>query len=117
MTGDRDVRALRYIQSRIGFIERDPRQDPLALSEEGRTAGQSILWALMTLADSTTKLSDSLKTRHPEIDWVAIRGFRNVAAHVYDRLQLREVNAIVTGSLPALKAAVDAELAALRRDA
>src|SRR5262249_32199500 len=74
VTADRDVRALRYIQSRIGFIQRDLRQDPSALSEEGRTAGQSILWALMTLADSTTKLSDELKQRHPDIDWVAIRG-------------------------------------------
>jgi uncharacterized protein with HEPN domain len=61
-------------------------------------------------------VSDELKARHPEIDWPAIRGFRNLAAHVYERLRLQQVRNIVTDALPQLEAAVEAELAALESD-
>jgi uncharacterized protein with HEPN domain len=107
---EREQRALLYIKRSIAHIERDLAEDPLALSEEGTRAGRAILWSLMTLADATTKLSEDLQQRHPEIDWHAIRGFRNVAAHVYDRLRLREVGEIVSEALPILKSAVEREL-------
>jgi uncharacterized protein with HEPN domain len=31
---------------------------------------------------------DDLKTRHPEINWAAVYGFRNVAAHQYAEINL-----------------------------
>jgi uncharacterized protein with HEPN domain len=51
------------------------REDPIALSEPGRLAGEAILWNLMALTDSTTRLSDELKRRHPEIQWDQVHGF------------------------------------------
>ena len=45
-----------------------------------------------------------------------MRGFRNFAAHAYEQLQLQVVSSIVEDDLPLLKAAVETELKALRRD-
>jgi uncharacterized protein with HEPN domain len=116
VSDERETRALTYIQECISLIERDLHSDPQALDDIGRAATRSVMWSLFTLADATTKLSDELKARHPEIDWPAVRRFRNLAAHVYERLWLQQVRGIVTDALPPLKAVVEAELAALRRD-
>lgn len=43
----------------------------------------AVLYRLQTLAESTQRLSDSIKEGHPEIDWEAIRGLRNRITHDY----------------------------------
>lgn len=69
-----------------------------------------MLWRLQTLAEATNRLSPELKTRHPEIRWRAIYGFRNIAAHGYLDLQMHRVWEIVEVHLPLLKKAIEAEL-------
>jgi uncharacterized protein with HEPN domain len=91
---------LGYIRERIERIDKAMIEDPRALSDEGRLAGEAILWNLMALADATTRLSDELKKRHPEINWDQVRGFRNVATHAYDQIQLRQIANIVAKDLP-----------------
>lgn len=86
------------------------RQDPLALSDEGRLAAHAILWNLTTLADAAGRLSDELKKRHPEIPWDQVRGFRNVATHAYERLHLKQVGVIIDKDLPRVRQAVEQEL-------
>lgn len=45
----------------------------------------AVIRKLQTLSESAQKrkLSDELKSQHPEINWKAISGFRNVLAHNY----------------------------------
>ena len=45
----------------------------------------AVLRNLQTLAESTQRISDHLKSLHPEVDWRAIAGFRNVLVHDYSR--------------------------------
>lgn len=56
---------LDYIRERIERIHGALREDPLALKEPGRTAGEAILWNLMTLTDATSRLSEELKSAIP----------------------------------------------------
>jgi len=107
---------LAYIRERIKHIHRALLEDPSALREEGRLAGEAILWNLMALTDSTARLSDELKKRHPEIQWEQVRGFRNVASHAYDRIQLKQVANIVANDLPLMRRAIDMELGPRDRD-
>jgi uncharacterized protein with HEPN domain len=86
------------------------REDPLALKEPGRLAGDALLWNLMALTDSTIRLSNDLKQRHPEIQWEQVRGFRNVMTQAYDRVQLKQVANIVANDLPLLRRAIELEL-------
>jgi uncharacterized protein with HEPN domain len=107
---------LAYMRERIEHIHRALLEDPSALKEEGRLAGEAIPWHLMALTDSTARLSDELKRRHPEIEWEQVRGFRNVATHAYDRIQLNQVANIVANDLPLMRRAIDMELGPGHRD-
>jgi len=43
----------------------------------------AVMRNLQILAESTQRLSHSLRELHPEVDWRSISGFRNVAVHEY----------------------------------
>ena len=72
----------------------------------------AVLRNLQTLAESTQRISDSLKARHPEVDWRAISGFRNVLVHDYLGINLGRVWEIVSIHLPAL----GLQMEAIRRE-
>jgi uncharacterized protein with HEPN domain len=38
---------------------------------------------MQTLAESATHLSEEVKTRHHDVDWRGLRGFRNLVVHGY----------------------------------
>ncbi|MBI2119916.1 MAG: DUF86 domain-containing protein [Elusimicrobia bacterium] len=63
----------------------------------------AVLRNLQTLAESTQKLSDSLKSKHSEIDWRALAGFRNVLAHDYLGIDIGQIWDIVHQDIPVLK--------------
>ena len=68
----------------------------------------AVLRNLQTLAESTQRISDPLKTLHPEVDWRAIAGFRNVLVHDYLGINFVRVWEIVSVHLPVLRAQMDA---------
>jgi uncharacterized protein with HEPN domain len=63
----------------------------------------AVLRNLQTLAESTQRLSDSLKATHPEVEWYKIAGFRNVLVHDYLGVDLERAWLIVERDLPDLK--------------
>ena len=63
------------------------------------------------MSESTTRLSDELQDKYPEVEWFKIRGFRNVLVHDYLGVDLNMVCNIVENDLPKLKAAVRKMLA------
>jgi uncharacterized protein with HEPN domain len=67
----------------------------------------AVLRNLQTLAESTQRLSDSLKSRHSHIDWRGIAGFRNILVHGYLGIDIGRVWLIVERDLPDLKAIVN----------
>ncbi len=76
-------------------------------------AQDAVLRNLHTLSESTTRLSDACKQRHPEIDWRKIAGFRNVIVHDYLGVDLDIVWEIVEQDLPVLHRTVSAMLTEL----
>ena len=44
----------------------------------------AVMRNLQTMAESTQRLSEALKSARPEVDWKALAGFRNVLVHDYD---------------------------------
>lgn len=62
---------------------------------------------LQTMAESTQRLSDALKSSHPAVDWRAISGFRNILVHDYLGLDLERIWGIVERRLPLLKAEIE----------
>jgi uncharacterized protein with HEPN domain len=107
----RDRRYLAYVRESIGLIENYTRGGRDAFLTDTMVQ-DAVLRRLETLAEATGQLSDELKARYPAIPWRAVYGFRNVAAHAYLDVELGDVWDIVTGDLPRLRDAVEAELAA-----
>jgi len=65
---------------------------------------------LQTMAESTRRLSDDLKTRRSDVDWNAIAGFRNVLVHDYLGIDLELIYRAIQHDVPRLKEACDALL-------
>jgi uncharacterized protein with HEPN domain len=70
----------------------------------------AILRNLQTMAESTQRLSDSLKAKHPEINWHKISGFRNLLVHDYLGVDAERVWKIIEIDLPTLKQTISAML-------
>lgn len=68
----------------------------------------AVLRNLHTLSESTQRLSQTLKTSNPEIDWRGLSGFRNILVHDYLGVNLTLVWEVVERDLPDLKAKVRA---------
>jgi uncharacterized protein with HEPN domain len=62
---------------------------------------------LQILAESTQRLSHSLREMHPEVDWRSISGFRNVAVHEYLRIDVVRIWDIVEQDIPLLEEQIE----------
>jgi len=66
----------------------------------------AVIRNLQVMAESSQRLSMESKTRHPEIDWLKISGFRNILVHNYLGVDLELIWNIVTQDLPELEIAI-----------
>ena len=62
---------------------------------------------LQTLAESTQRLSESLRSTEPDVPWRAIAGFRNVLTHGYLDIDREVVWSVIEQDLPDLASAVE----------
>src|SRR5262245_11312003 len=66
---------------------------------------------LQTLAESTQRLSSSVKAQHPEIDWRRISHFRNFVVHGYLEINYERIWLTLEQQLDPLEQAVQHVLA------
>ena len=66
----------------------------------------AVLRDLQVMAECTQRLSDSLRSAYPEIDWRQLAGFRNVLVHDYLGVEPDRVWLAVEQDLPVLKRVV-----------
>ena len=57
----------------------------------------------VVIGEMIDKLSDEFKKEHPEIEWIKIKGFRNIVAHDYFGIDAEEVWQIIKTKIPTLK--------------
>lgn len=65
------------------------------------------------MAESTQRLSPELRRAHPEVEWRAIAGLRNVLVHDYFGIDIERIREIVNEDLPVFEQAVTRIRAAL----
>ena len=68
---------------------------------------------LQTLAESSQRLNESIRTSQSTVDWKGLAGFRNVLVHDYLGVDLEYVYRAVAQDVPRLKLACEAALQAL----
>ena len=67
----------------------------------------AIIRNIQVLAESSQRLSDSLKQKYPEIPWREMSGFRNVLVHNYLGVDLIRIWEILQNDLPKLQDRID----------
>ena len=95
----------------IGRIAEDsaPGRDAVFAS---RTLQDAIVRNVQVLCESTQRIGELHKKRHPEIDWTSIAGMRNVLVHDYFEVDFETVWDVVARDLPQLEKAMCAILTA-----
>ena len=73
---------------------------------KSHTLQDAVLRNLQTMAESTQRVSEELKTVHPEVEWRRIAAFRNVLVHDYLGIDVERVWEITQRDVPELKQAV-----------
>ena len=75
----------------------------------------AVMRNLQILAESTQRLSQSLREQHPEVDWRSISGFRNVAVHEYLRIDVVRIWDIVEQDIPLLEQQIEGIMSEMDR--
>jgi uncharacterized protein with HEPN domain len=58
----------------------------------------------VVIGEMVDKLSDDFKKKHDKVEWIKIKGFRNIVAHDYFGIDAEEVWQIIKNKIPKLKA-------------
>ena len=70
---------------------------------QSHTLQDAVLRNLQTMSEATQRLSDAVKTKYPEIEWVRIAAFRNVLVHNYLGIDFEIIWGITQNDVPELK--------------
>ena len=62
----------------------------------------AVLQKLSVIGEGASRVSKSLREAHPEIEWRAMVGFRNIAVHAYFSIQWEIVWATAQNDIPLL---------------
>ena len=57
----------------------------------------------VVIGEMIDKISDEFKRKNSEIEWIKIKGFRNIVAHDYFGIDAEEVWQIIKTKIPTLK--------------
>jgi uncharacterized protein with HEPN domain len=68
---------------------------------------------IQIVGEAAWRISDSVKTAHPQIPWRRIAAIRHVVVHDYFRVDLNQVWNVATIHIPVLQPQIDAVIASL----
>ena len=68
--------------------------------------------SVIRIGELVKSLSDELRKENSQVEWRDIAGFRDIAAHKYDTLRMRDVHDTIKNELPKLKLQIEQILAA-----
>lgn len=92
------LECIERIQSYIGGGEEEFRHSTLIQD--------AVIRNLQIMAESSQRISDKIKGKHPQIPWREISGFRNILVHDYLGIDLDAVWSVIEHDLPVLEQAL-----------
>jgi uncharacterized protein with HEPN domain len=76
------------------------------LIEDQRTL-DAVTHNLLIIGEATKQISDTLRSRYPQIQWQAIAGMRDIIAHAYFSINSRIVWNVIQQDLQPLKNCIE----------
>jgi uncharacterized protein with HEPN domain len=86
---------LRYIKSVTAKTSREE-----FLFDE--TLQHALSMSILTIGECANRMSDEFKDQHPQIEWIQIVAVRNIAAHSYWQLDMRQIWQAIEEDIPEL---------------
>jgi uncharacterized protein with HEPN domain len=83
--------------------------DGVSFKQDTKTV-YAVTRCLEIISEASRRLPNDLKTRHPAIGWKQMAGAGNIYRHDYEDVAAEFVWETVERALPALRAAIEAEL-------
>jgi uncharacterized protein with HEPN domain len=102
---EKDAVLLKHIRECLDRIQEYTGDDPERF-RKSQLVQDAVVRNLQIMAESSQRLSDTIKATEPGIPWQDIAGFRNVLTHGYLALDTAVVWSVVEGDLPVLREAV-----------
>ena len=103
------------ILMRIAQIERFTAEGEAAFMQDDRTQ-EAVIRCFEVIGEAVKRLDPTLTGQHPQINWPAYAGFRDVLIHQYDSTRLDKVWEAVQDDLAPLQETIQTLLAALLPD-
>lgn len=75
--------------------------------EQNEMMNSAVLQKLTVIGEATARLPKEFITRFPEIPWVDVIGFRNIAVHVYFAIRWDIVWVAATEEVPTLREQIE----------
>ena len=113
MPSDREKGWLEDILEAIQLIEDFVTGMEFADFQDDSKTRYAVVHALLIISETSRRVSDDVKNRHPDSPWNDIANVGNVLRHEYHRINDRIVWKTVTESLPTLKNALMKKLEAM----
>jgi uncharacterized protein with HEPN domain len=89
------------LQAARDILEFTRTQDLLAFTRDRRTRF-AVERQLLVVGEAASHISESFKTKHPEIPWAGIIGQRNVLAHDYGEILVERIWLVSQRNIPPL---------------
>jgi uncharacterized protein with HEPN domain len=101
---ERDLFCIEEIQYAIAHIEEYVQDISTieGLQEDSKTY-DAVLMNFIIIGEAANRMSESFKESLPNIDWRAIKGFRNFVAHEYFGVDVNIIWSAIHSNLPELK--------------
>ena len=73
---------------------------------QSKTLKLAMAMSVIRVGELVKTLTPEFREKNPQVEWKAIAGFRDIAAHKYDTLRMRDVYITIKNELPELKAQI-----------
>ena len=86
----------------------------LAAFSSNEMAIDAVIRNVQIIGEAARHIPEDVQTRYPDVDWIGMRGMRNILVHQYGSVRLDAVWGVVRQDIPAvlprLRAILDREL-------
>lgn len=74
---------------------------------QNKTLKLAMAMSVIRIGELVKNLTMEFREKNPQVEWKAIAGFRDIAAHKYDTLRMRDVYYTIKNELPELKKQIE----------
>ena len=102
-TNDRDKIRVQHILQAIAYVEEFVKNNDAKSFVKNYLLQSAVVRQFEIIGEAIGNISDGVKSKYPEVEWMKIKGFRNLLIHEYFRVDAIELWQTIQDDLPVLK--------------